>query len=76
MRLRIFDLNTPFFWLTIFYNPKHYGKPTVEAAIWEPHKFQKWWIHVWMWEKLPDERPMQATQPFGVMVRPGDEPLA
>jgi len=32
MRLRILDLNTPWFWLTAFYVPKAYGKPWLEGS--------------------------------------------
>ena len=61
MRLRILDLNTPWFWATIFYYRQHYGKPIIEAAIWEPHKWQKWWLHIWQHEKIPVETPMESN---------------
>lgn len=54
MRLRVFDLNTPWFWLTIFYQ-RLYGKPWMEVLLWEPHTFRSWWVHFWLWETIPDE---------------------
>jgi hypothetical protein len=61
MRLRIFDLNTPWFWL-IFFFQRNYSKPWLELSLWTPHTFQKWWIHVWQWEKIPDERGAYAVE--------------
>lgn len=55
MKLRVFDLNTPWFWLTLFYYPEHYGKPFLELSLWNPHTFKKWWIHGWIREQIPDE---------------------
>jgi hypothetical protein len=67
VRLRIFDLNTPLFWLTVFFQ-RAYGKPWVEVSLWNPHQFKKWWVYVWQWEQRPDERGafspmMQDTAP-------------
>jgi hypothetical protein len=52
VRLRVFDLNTPWFWFTVFYEPK-WGEPYLVASLWQPHKWQKFWIHFWKWEKAP-----------------------
>jgi len=54
MRLRMFDWNTPWFWLTIFYQ-RAYGKPAFELSIWPPNRWKKWWLNVWQWEKRPSE---------------------
>lgn len=55
MRLRVFDLNTPWFWLTCFFKPQHYGKPYLELSLWKPHQWQKWWLNIWKWEEIPTE---------------------
>jgi len=55
MRLRILDLNTPWFWLTAFYVPKAYGKPWLEVGLWKPHRWKRFWFHAWQWEKIPEE---------------------
>ena len=60
MRLRIFDLNTPWFWLVIFHQ-RTYGKPWLEISLWRPHSWQKWWVYFWEREKLPDERGQYAV---------------
>jgi len=51
VRLRILDVNTPWFWLTLFYQ-KSYGKPFLEASAWSPHSWKRWWLHVWQWERM------------------------
>jgi len=56
MRLRILDLNTPWFWLTLFFNRPSYGKPKLELSLWGPHKWRNWWLHVWKWEQIGYER--------------------
>ena len=53
-RLRIIDINTPWFWITCFWQ-RTYGKPRLELALWEPHKWQRWWVNFWQWEGIPDE---------------------
>ena len=53
MRLRIFDLNTPWFWLTMFYNPNPYGKPWLETSLWKPNSWKRFWVNVWQWEPMP-----------------------
>lgn len=63
-RLRVFDLNTPWFWLTIFYYPEHYGSPFFEIQLWEPHRQTKWWVYYWIWEPVPDE-----TQGYSVIAK-------
>ena len=60
MRLRIFDLNTPWFWLTIIFQRK-YGEPWFALSLWKPNTWQKWWIHVWQWEKQPDMRGQEVV---------------
>jgi len=55
MRLRVLDLNTPWFWLTIFYQ-ELYGKPWLEVLFWKPNTWKRWWINIWQHEQLPDER--------------------
>lgn len=62
MRLRILDLNTPWVWMTCFYS-RQYGKPFLEFSLWSPQTFQRWWLHVWKWEALPDMRPQMAIMP-------------
>jgi hypothetical protein len=52
-RLRVFDLNTPWFWFTVFYNPNAYGTDWLRISLWSPHQFKKWWIHFWLWEDPP-----------------------
>lgn len=59
-RLRIFDLNTPWFWVTVFFQ-RLYGKPWFELSLWKPHTFKRWWIYAWKWEPLPDERGAYST---------------
>ena len=54
MRLRIFDLNTPWFWLTLFWQ-RSYGKPFIELSIWRPNSWKKWWLNVWKWEERRTE---------------------
>jgi len=54
-RLRIFDWNTPWFWLIIFYYSQTYGEPWFTISLWYPHQWQKWWIHIWIWESIPDK---------------------
>jgi hypothetical protein len=54
-RLRIFVLNTPLFWLTVFYQ-RAYGKPRLTIELWEPHKWKRFWINLWQWEPVPDTR--------------------
>jgi hypothetical protein len=54
MRLRILDLNTPWFWLTVFFQ-KRYGKPWIEIAIWTPNTWKNFWLNVWQWEGTPME---------------------
>lgn len=83
MRLRIFDINTPWFWFVMFYR-RECGKPHISADLYESQKWSKSWLHVWKWEKLPDMRPMMPTDPMHSrdvldvtkMCWPGNEPLA
>lgn len=56
MRLRILDVNTPWFWMTLFFNRHSYGKPKLELALWSPHTWQRWWLHIWKWEEIPSEQ--------------------
>jgi hypothetical protein len=54
-RLRVFDWNTPWFWLTVFYQ-QAYGKPYLEIALWKPNTWKRFWLNVWQWEEVPDPR--------------------
>ena len=54
MRLRIFDLNTPWFWLVIFFQ-RAYSKPWIEALLYQPAGWTKFWFNFWQWEKQPDD---------------------
>jgi hypothetical protein len=58
MRLRIFDWNTPWFWLVCFYR-KNDGRH-IEFHAYSPQLWQKWWFHFWAWEAMPDTRPQFA----------------
>jgi hypothetical protein len=60
-RLRVFDLHTPWFWLTWLYYGRRYGKCTWEISYWPPSKHFRWSLYIWQWEPVPDERPQQAT---------------
>lgn len=66
-RLRVFDLNTPFFWVTIFWYGRRYGKPTAEALLWpSAHsgaklRFGLWWFNFWKWEPVPMEDKGEET---------------
>jgi len=60
MRLRIFDLNTPWFWLTIFFQ-RRYAKPWLEVSLWPPNTWKRWWINIWMREEWPTEMGGYAT---------------
>ena len=53
-RLRFLDINTPWFWFTIFYKPLSYGDSWLEIELWEPHTHCKWWIYFYVWEDIPD----------------------
>lgn len=55
-RLRVLDINTPWFWLTIFYYGQRYGKPSFELLAWDPHTWQKFWFHAWKWEDISVDR--------------------
>lgn len=52
-RLRVLDINTPWFWLTIFYEPLNYGDSWLKIELWELNKWKKWWFHFWKWEDIP-----------------------
>ena len=55
-RLRVLDINITWFgWITIFYNHRNYGKPTIELLLWKAHDWSSW-FHFWEWENFPDER--------------------
>jgi hypothetical protein len=56
MRLRVFDLSTPFGWIVVFFQ-REYGKPAVELNIFRRTRKSRWWFHCWKWEPIPDERP-------------------
>lgn len=56
MRLRILDWNTPWVWITAFFNPKAHGTPIVEFGLWRPHTWKRWWFHCWQWESFTGER--------------------
>jgi len=58
-RLRILDINTPWFWFLILYK-KSYGEPFIELTIWKPHTWQKWWLYAWQWEEIPSQYPMEV----------------
>ncbi len=60
MRLRIFDLKTPWFWFVSFYQ-RAYGKPWLEIAIYDGRGPRKWWLHCWEWEKIPDHSPFVGS---------------
>ena len=51
-RLRVFDWNSRWFWLTVFYEPQHYGKPYLTISLWKPHGFSRW-VNLWQWEETP-----------------------
>jgi len=55
-RLRIFDWNTPWFWLTFFYKPRASGDPILQLALWRPYSWQRWWSHCWKWETPIEEQ--------------------
>lgn len=59
MRLRIIDLNTPWFWFTFFYQQK-YGEPYLTASFWKPHTWKRFWLHIWKWENVAVPMPMEA----------------
>lgn len=63
MRLRILDINTPYVWLTVFFQ-RSYGKPWLEISFWQPNTWKNWWVHVWMWEQLPSEQGSYAVEPL------------
>ena len=85
MRLRIIDLNTPWFWFVMFYRRE--SGPHVAAHLYGPQRWCKFWWNFWKWEKLPDELaafkaliPVDQMDPRAVldatkMCWPGDEPL-
>jgi hypothetical protein len=54
-RLRVFDLNTPWFWFTIFFQPNAYGTDWLRISLWHPHTFKRWWVYMWLWENVPDD---------------------
>ena len=64
-RFRVFDLNTPWFWLTIFFQ-RRYGKPWLEVLLWKPHTWKKWWVYAWKWEAVPDENGVTLQSRVGV----------
>ena len=55
-RLRVLDLNTPWFWLVVFWHGRRYGQPTAEASLYPPQRWRRFWLHVWQREPIPDER--------------------
>ena len=62
MRLRIFDLSTPWFWFVAFYR-KECGDPHISINVYGPNRWSKGWFHLWKWEDLPDTRPQVALMP-------------
>jgi hypothetical protein len=69
MRFRIFDWQTPWFWIVAF-AMKAYGKPWFELSVYEPNgpkgKPQLWWLYgFWncKWEPIPDECGEYAPEP-------------
>jgi len=64
MRLRIVDINTPWFWLVAFAQ-REYGEPRFRLAIYAPNRWKRWWFHCWKREAVPEETGeavMSATQ--------------
>jgi hypothetical protein len=53
MRLRVLDINTPWFWLTVFWQ-RLYGKPWLEMSIWSPNTHRSWWFYAFQWEKYAE----------------------
>lgn len=48
-RLRVLDVNTPWFWLTVFHR-RAYGRPRLEISVWSPNRWRKWWFNFWQRE--------------------------
>lgn len=59
-RLRVLDINTPWFWFTIFYRPRIYGDSWLVIEFWQPHAWRKWWFHFWQWEETPNCKSMEG----------------
>lgn len=59
-RLRVLDINTPWFWFTIFYEPHAYGDSWLRIELWNPHQWRKWWIYFWKLEEIPDNCGMEG----------------
>lgn len=64
LRLRVLDLNTPWFWFTIFYEPCAYGESWLRIELWKPHTWRKFWIHFWKWEPIPNSHSPWTGQPI------------
>jgi hypothetical protein len=60
MRLRLLDWNTPWFWLTVFWQ-RGYGKPLFELSVWKPNAWQRWWLHLYQWEEIRPNLPIEAV---------------
>lgn len=54
MRLRIIDLNTPWFWLVAF-SQYAYGEPRFNLNVYGPQRWQRFWFHFWQRETLPEQ---------------------
>lgn len=48
-RLRVFDWNTPWFQVLIFWRRndwrRAYAKPLLEITVRRPHTWRRWWFH-------------------------------
>ena len=58
-RFRLFDLNTPLFWVVIFFR-RQYGKPWLEALVYPSQyplrpRWRRWWLHGLDWEAEPTQ---------------------
>lgn len=55
-RLRIFDLNTPWFWIVLFWQERR-----LVVRVYPSNRWAGWWLHAFKREPIPDERG-EATQ--------------
>ncbi len=64
-RLRVFDVNTPWFWFTIFYHPVIYGQSWFRIELWEAHRRDGkawWWFNLWQWEEVEHMRGQEVSE--------------
>ena len=64
MRLRILDLNTPWFWLVAFAQ-RQYGEPRFRLEIYGPQRWSRFWLHCWKREEIPDARGQEPRRVVG-----------